>query len=992
MIKEFGWYLGDNRFGDMVTEIQGSIEAYAAAKQAGTGEETLSPLREAARNLFEGHSVRSGLREEHLSYINIDAEFFNGNTLNQAALDTFMKEVMKGHCYQKVLWTYMGTTGSFTQISKVEMAQQGLRYEDYLPIEYRKMNPAKKPLEGKVGDNTIPLYVYNDGSVSQNYIREKAQLRFDTLADRSGIDWQAGYDPNGSVKKEGWHGEYDADGNWRRVDEGEHGANNAADTRAGQVQSMEIIKNGDTAVLYDPGMILFSPDMIWYFTEAGEEYGSLMADQKETIEEIRKALGRMGVTGIGAIGGIKKAGPEIIETYQAVLKDLAVPGLQMLDAKTVKAIRGEQQRMAQVALAEGTAVELERTISIVSPLGGDREAVQRALVDGTVSVPLIPGNLKDAPVFGLSEAEAAALNQEGVSPEKAGAYNGILSNVYASWPEYAGSGISRLVMAKMARDYVEGKGDPEAVVNGETSLGAIAAGPQELNREGVSRYASGIPGVFSEPAVIDFYDEAAKVKYLETLEKKHILPKGGKAAALAALAALPEGSPEQKGAVNRGLTRALGQYKAISMSTGMPIGELIKAVTEGAEGKSPAALNRKVYYELPLDTVFKNAAEENRQRREVTVASLAAEDTPALIIGGVGGAALSTVGFDRKTLEEVYGYEGREAEQAETFMQGLRMGEGANEATLGAMLAEITVAVKKNRGGGFSAMRGDVLGRLDEQGHVGYNLASKTGFEAYTESGRFKRSNLRKGELEAVLAGKLPAEQAGAVPGIASIMPRYRSNAGTMVPLKRVAPQGLPERIRKAASIHESYAGSNGAAVDIPAGLVGINYRSYQDSKEQTVPFTAGRKLPPGGLKAGNQRGAGGYNNSPGNIPSSDMSLRPGADNSLGNGNAAVIFNPPDGGSIRAESEIGSLPAVPMGNVPPRRHERDAELERLRRIEANYEKDKAMLAKEKVPALARSDSHEVGHAEGMEEDMEPQKATMVISNDLVDELRQRAGV
>ncbi|GHV53915.1 hypothetical protein AGMMS49579_13550 [Spirochaetia bacterium] len=50
------------------------------------------------------------------------------------------------------------------------------------------------------------------------------------------------------------------------------------------------------------------------------------------------------------------------------------------------------------------------------------------------------------------------------------------------------------------------------------------------------------------------------------------------------------------------------------------------------------------------------------------------------------------------------------------------------------------------------------------------------------------------------------------------------------------------------------------------------------------------------------------------------------------------------------------------------------------------------LAKEKAPALARSDSHEVGHAEGMEEDMAPQKATMAISDDLVGELRQRAGV
>jgi hypothetical protein len=45
---------------------------------------------------------------------------------------------------------------------------------------------------------------------------------------------------------------------------------------------------------------------------------------------------------------------------------------------------------------------------------------------------------------------------------------------------------------------------------------------------------------------------------------------------------------------------------------------------------------------------------------------------------------------------------------------------------------------------------------------------------------------------------------------------------------------------------------------------------------------------------------------------------------------------------------------------------RDAELERLRRIEANYERDKAAMSREKAPALARSESHEVGHAEGEE--------------------------
>jgi hypothetical protein len=47
----------------------------------------------------------------------------------------------------------------------------------------------------------------------------------------------------------------------------------------------------------------------------------------------------------------------------------------------------------------------------------------------------------------------------------------------------------------------------------------------------------------------------------------------------------------------------------------------------------------------------------------------------------------------------------------------------------------------------------------------------------------------------------------------------------------------------------------------------------------------------------------------------------------------------------------------------PGRRARDTEQERLRKIEVNYEKDKAVLAKEKQLALARSESHDVGHAE-----------------------------
>jgi hypothetical protein len=88
------------------------------------------------------------------------------------------------------------------------------------------------------------------------------------------------------------------------------------------------------------------------------------------------------------------------------------------------------------------------------------------------------------------------------------------------------------------------------------------------------------------------------------------------------------------------------------------------------------------------------------------------------------------------------------------------------------------------------------------------------------------------------------------------------------------------------------------------------------------------------------------------------------------------------------DSGQGGLPGITQQDPAQER-----ELERLRRIEANYEKDKAMLAKEKTPALARSDSHEVGHAEGGDTDyINPEKALLKISDNLLKELAKRSGI
>ena len=84
MLKELSWYLEDNRFTNLVTELDGSLKRYEAAKRENMAEESLTKLREKSRLLFEDHCVRSGMREEGKSFISIDAEFFSGDALDQS--------------------------------------------------------------------------------------------------------------------------------------------------------------------------------------------------------------------------------------------------------------------------------------------------------------------------------------------------------------------------------------------------------------------------------------------------------------------------------------------------------------------------------------------------------------------------------------------------------------------------------------------------------------------------------------------------------------------------------------------------------------------------------------------------------------------------------------------------------------------------------------------------------------------------------------------
>ena len=825
MIREISWYLKENRFAEVAREIESAVGDYASARKSGATGEELQALRERARGLCERHIGESGYREGQSTFVNVDAEFMTGDSVDEKALDSFIKEIIKAHCYQKVLWTYMGTTESFTQITKMEMRNQGLSYDKYLPESYKKTAPQKKPLGKKIDVNAVPIYAYSDGSASQTYDPDRARVRFDALGDASGIDWKKGYDPNASVSKDGWHGAFDDTGTWVKVERRKDSAE-PAKNGTGIPDSVKIVRTGDSATIIDNDRALLESRELRYVTEGGELYGALDADPAATTAAVSEALAAMGIKKVAAVsaGAEGVTDRKVAEAYRKALGPLAAKTLAMIEPREAAALIDREREAAKAREAEGRGIAAERTIDAVRATGNRGDALGRAIAAGYATVPLRPSSPQDAQSLSLSEEERVHVASLKVPADREGAFNAALANLYAAWPLYAAGGLSKLEMADEAhRLLVRGK-QSDATLPTETTLAAIATGERanDQDRAGPTHLATtGIPGSFSDERV-NLDDPAERDAFLSRLERARKLPKGGKEAALAAIEALPPSDSEtQRAKDRRAIARVLSQYPAISTSTGSTIAETVNAAVKAAGGKTkqqptptgthtPSAKSdpatRRVFYDLSIDDLITAASKENLQTRAVPVDGLVALSTigapeATVVIGGASGKSARDLGFDRNTLSKQYRMTDTEAGKTETFLHDIRLPVGATRATetaLAALIAEtLTPATKKAPAPAAKDVKKALLEKLDERSDVTYNLASDTGLDAYAQGKRFKTAGIKKETLSDIVETRTSQpgnreQQRDA--GIRAITPVYVSRPGIIL-ANRTTAKGIPEKV-----------------------------------------------------------------------------------------------------------------------------------------------------------------------------------------------------
>ena len=587
MITELVWYLEEGRFSKLYTEFEEALTEYADARK--TGGEAAADGRRKLEKICERHIANAGMKRS--PYVDAEEEFFDGAAIDRKACNAFIKEAAACHCYQKLLWEYMGTTGSFTEITRLTMKKEGKRLEDYYPISYKRTHPDRKTRMETIrrerdGTAVVPLFLYSDGSGGSEYKETKAKARFDVCPleiETCGIDLRKPYDPNVQAVHKGWHIAEDGEGNWERIDD------NLTTVKSVPIRvrrDIEVIWESGGAVLYDGDGLLMHPAI---FLEFCENKG--MLDRTATLQELSAYMRRHGIkkiTGVSApvLEGGKR---ETVKRYERILGPLADAKLSYIDDEKVRELRERKLRAEQEVREKEAGTRLLTVVSALSEKGVKGTALVEAIRSGGIEVPIDVKSTEDAKRLSLDEKELSYVRSLSIPQAKGERFNNTLVQILLLKKELEQSGIDiRGAIEAVYRRTVKEE-HVEGVTVYERTLGAICKG-EDVNENEIG-------------------DGATNLRELESAGL--ISAEARKAAEKALAEAYARGNPSEI----RAQTNVIAEYEAIRQSTGWNLEETLKtaaAIVSGGAGGS-----ERIFFERPLEAVIDRASKKGAITKRV---------------------------------------------------------------------------------------------------------------------------------------------------------------------------------------------------------------------------------------------------------------------------------------------------------------------------------------------------------------------------------------
>ena len=536
MIKEYSYYITTDRFSQIAEDIDAVVRKYAESMMNDAKGD--AALRESARKLCEEQAVLSGMRRQGESFINIDAEFFTDGELSESRLGRFIKDVVKAHGFQRILWEYMGTTGLMTEISRDKMREDGFRYIDYLPVLMKEAESEREK-----------------NSITWNFMR---------LADDSGFDWSKGYDPNYTVSKKGWRAGYDENHVWTY--HAENGAQAGAASGRESVHGIRLVKTDNGCMLYDIGKILINPVILWYLALGNRLYGGEISDTASMVKEIKAQLDSLGEEKITDIAVSPKAGKlekkKLVAEYKRVLGDLISEKAGTVSAdKAMSVIAQKQDEQKRLHVEQELSAIQEKIDAIERAKPGITAGeLRKSLETGKASIALDISLFEDAAACGFTEEEYATIRKSLEPLEKADQekFKHACAVLGTKWKDKDSDRKSMVEYIRKIYEYIY-RGT-EAEICHEESLRDVLSRTQE---------ASAMEDVLSD---VESY-----------------IPEENRETVREYLLSVPGQKPEVKHKVFSSLKAAVRSYVEIRGSTGMSVRELLDYAIKSCGGTLPRA-------------------------------------------------------------------------------------------------------------------------------------------------------------------------------------------------------------------------------------------------------------------------------------------------------------------------------------------------------------------------------------------------------------------
>ncbi|MDC7220339.1 MAG: hypothetical protein PQJ59_10380 [Spirochaetales bacterium] len=627
MIEELTGYFSEDYYKEQDEKIVEAMKDYEEGR-ALPGEEGIQ-LKEKARRELESQLVSSGQAEADTVFINPE-EFFPEGQRDEEKIEEFRREMTRSHAGQQMLWSFAGTTGSFTVLTEKQLESFGRDLDSLKPAALRRQDAQKKT---KPTPGTVPLYLYGDGSSSQTYQKSKAKLSFDRCRDKSGFNWnQREYDPNYSVEKQGWFGGLNQEEVWEAVETASAPGDPSIPGQSAPKREIELINTLDGALIFDTALLLCGPEEEeYYYNLDGELYGAVKTDRAATVARLKESLKGEAPVGIVLPGGVDEA---TRKTYDDLLVEL---GGRKEDATAKGAKRREEREKGerditprvfleteegwQTLLAEDRVQrdELEQatlTLGAATRLrqsGVEEEAIEEFLSEDIASI--------EVPLNPFVEADRAILLAESLSSVEKEKQETIKTSVDSWFDEKAREiGAEEMVhvlpsllaaLPVLVVALENGVGS-EAVLDEAFNLGTSTLSPEETpapspaskvtfnGRVTLEELSRGMtPWGASKTASLtpDFFREESRTQTAQTAGLKE-----GEILSLAEAVERLNMPPMDRKEFNKRMASALSHYRTVQTSTGMTVSDLVSTV-DSITMKRPDAKrlgSKDIYFEESL--------------------------------------------------------------------------------------------------------------------------------------------------------------------------------------------------------------------------------------------------------------------------------------------------------------------------------------------------------------------------------------------------------